>query len=240
MTHEMIRALREYYRRKGITADGFACPHEPECTEVAGDDFVTADEPGIGAEYLARTLPRLAVVLLDPGRMEKGTPTNTRSAPADVEGWHKAQHWYQTHELASWLLSVFEPDLTPSEAAMYFAHLRAVRCCENRPGGGQARSVLYVNCQPYLRKELEIVAPDIIVTQGDDARSSVKKSFDDQEITALEEGGVSYWHLPLGANNKALWFHTYHPGHYRGYWRQKEEDWPVFKTVIRRNFADSC
>lgn len=236
MPHQLIKALRDYYSENGIAADNFSCPHAPECSAKAGEDFTTAREPGLGVKYLSRELPRLCMVSLDPGRLDEPSPLTVRQEPADVDQWDANRHWPQTHVLASELLQVFDPDVGPDEAALYFAHTNAVRCCENRPGGKQARWTLYENCQPYLRRELEILSPDIVVTQGKNARWSVRASFEDDEVEEAEEGDVTYWFLPLGDQKRAPWFHTHHP-RYGGYWTQKEEQWPVYQDVLRRELS---
>lgn len=182
MAHQLTEALHEYYDESGIAAANFSCSHTPECSSEAGEDFTTASGPGLGVKYLSHDLPRLCFVSLDPGKLDEPSPITVRREPADVDQWDANRHWHQTHVLASELLKVFDPDVGPDEAALYFAHTNAARCCENRPGRKQARWTLYENCQPYLRRELEILTPDFVVTQGKRARWSVRASFEHDEL----------------------------------------------------------
>ncbi|PYQ74283.1 MAG: hypothetical protein DMG01_21090 [Acidobacteria bacterium] len=46
----------------------------------------------------------------------------------------------------------------------HFAHMNSAKCCQNNPRNAQAAAVLFENCRPFIAKELELLQPDIIVS----------------------------------------------------------------------------
>lgn len=154
------------------------------------------------------------------------------------------QHWWGTLRFALRILSIFDDKLnklyedlesdygdcrlshkrflnrkqtefqllvTPS-----FAHANAVRCSVNAKNKKQASPILYANCQKYLCEELEILRPDIIVTQGDDAKEGLRRCA--QEIaphanckSGCQPNCSERCKLVLLGGRKVLWICTYHP-----------------------------
>lgn len=56
--------------------------------------------------------------------------------------------------------------------------MRTGKCHSNADGGGEETPKLYRNCGEYLRKEVSILEPDVIVTQGNTVRGmSIKHVF---------------------------------------------------------------
>ena len=71
--------------------------------------------------------------------------------------------------------------------------------------GGEKKpiGILFRNCQKYLPGELEILCPDIIVTQGAEAKKAVGSFYEiletiDEYASTIEMGG-----------REVFWLHTY-------------------------------
>lgn len=142
-------------------------------------------------------------------------------------GW---VHWCGTHLLAAYILhKAAGPPLSGlceeitrvlkgggdpiskskklAEVTPYFAHSNVVKCSISRLGNRQAPVKMYKNCAVYLKGELEILKPDIIVTQGVDA---AKILFDGCTDRVKESD--------LG-DRRVLFFRTHHPAYGR-FWTE--------------------
>jgi len=81
---------------------------------------------------------------------------------------------------------------------------------------------LFDNCRPFLPREIEILAPDVLVTQGNRARDVVEFGIYENEETRFEnlvtldtceDGDKVYTiHVIELFGREIVWFHTYHPG----------------------------
>jgi len=229
----LIRELRAFYRKHGIGAEAFDCPHQRECRSGCSS-FTEAREPHVGAKY-GEGLPRLVVVSLDPGSADhevghrvierRGT---WRPGLWRARGREKTRHWYRTLEMVSLLLSPFHENLESmpvEDVEPYFAHLNSARCCQNKPGRKAADPVLFDNCRQFLAPEVEIFAPDILVTQGDYARMAVEGQFETTSSHRMSTpNGYSMGYSILRiAKSHTLWFHTYHPSMYGRFNEQRRE-----------------
>ena len=123
-----------------------------------------------------------------------------------------------------------------------FAHTNSAKCSMMK--GTQSDPRLFENCRPFIVKEVEILEPDVIVTQGDDAKSVIKAGFPKEtpdrrgarRRTRAGSEGCPFWTLDFG-DKQALWFHTYHP-RFGGFWRQKRECFEAWANVIQARFGE--
>lgn len=177
----MLERLSDYYRAAGISAIGFGCRYERECRATAAR-FTTAKESYVGPKYEAGARPRLVFLSLDSGSASDVADAKTLAAvrrqtlEEDVGRLPHGKHWYLTHELAFALLRPFYPDLTIADSRLYFAHVNSAKCCANNPQRAQASDVLFDNCRAFLPGELAILSPDVIVSQGQAARSVITRA----------------------------------------------------------------
>lgn len=224
----MLQRLYRYYEDKGILSTSFACMHKKQCS-AGSPDFTGPKSAFVSTGYENRSsnLPRLLFLSLDSGSGDrddrKRLPKALRQQEErerDVLALHKGKHWYKTHELAWYIFKRFNPDIRLEDAKGYFAHANSAKCCMNKPGRKQADRVLFRNCREYLRGELEILCPDIIVTQGAEAKRAVESFYkllervDDDEYTSI---------IRINSR-KVFWLHTYHPGAYGAFNRQRNYD----------------
>lgn len=147
-------------------------------------------------------------------------------------------HWHGTHRLAAHILREASPsdsciDVCSkvctmldqddpkasqqlAEVTPYFANANVVKCSIGRLRNAQAPPGMYRTCRDYLRSELAILKPDIVVTQGQDAEDALRRC-------VLELDGISACggrcnpkcsdrcKLVLLCGRRALWIQTYHP-----------------------------
>jgi uracil-DNA glycosylase len=239
----LLNDLDQYYRREGIHAEDFRCrcfsenrSSQSGCKEPCQNSpcFTKAKSSFVGSEY-ETCRPRLLFLSLDPGSGEvdekKRTPEGVRDCEEKrhVESLPRNQHWYITHELASAILNKCRDGvgLKACTATKYFAHVNSAKCCENNPANKQAKDILFENCRRYLKEELRILAPDIVVTQGDKAHESFGLTFapgqwEKWKPKDLLEHQVTVTWQTIRQNN-VLWLLAYHPSHPSFYLRWRGE-----------------
>ena len=84
------------------------------------------------------------------------------------------QHWRGTTTTVRSLLCPFiclapagdSKDKSTKIIEKLFVHVRTGKCCSNADGKKQEPYQLYEKCGGYLKKEVSILEPDVIVTQG--------------------------------------------------------------------------
>ena len=184
-------------------------------------------------------LPRLLFLSLDSGSAHKDPTKRTAEAVRNAElrdcvssrlRKHKNKHWYRTHEMALKLLHPFDENLTIDNLHCHFAHVNSAKCCQNKLRRGQANAVLFKNCRGFVVGELEVLAPDVVVTQGGWAKAAVRDKIEKcrretaetrYRRDALIETGL----LKLGGGSPALWLHTHHPSSYGWFNPQRHHCW---------------
>lgn len=229
----MLGQLREYYEAQGISALGFCCKHQTAC-KTQSPRFTAAQETYVGPDY-GNTVPRLVIMSLDSGSLDADPTTRTMDAvrrrvlAGDVHRLRKVNHWYQTHRLALTLLQPFLPALRVERVSRYFAHVNSAKCCQNNPENQQAHRLLFENCREYIGPEIRILRPDILVTQGKEARHAVEQHFADIDGgESMSDDEVCRYHIiETAPNNRTVWFATHHP-HNPRFWAQSRECWPLY------------
>src|SRR5207248_15701 len=93
----------------------------------------------------------------------------------------------------------------------------------------EARSVLFERCREYLLPELEILCPQVIVTQSRQAARSLSKVLGTEE----QWGSSCRYQSAIICERPVLWIITYHPSARKRYWDEKHACWPEFARVVR-------
>jgi hypothetical protein len=167
--------VSRYYREQGISSvvQPFQCRHLSDCKRNS-PGFVESREPYIGREYEkcgTGLMPRLLFISLDPGQECAASDKRTcvaQQAYEEEDCNHSElpqnSHWYQTHELAWRLLRNFDATVSLGSACRYFAHTNSAKCCMNKLHNRQADGQLFKNCREYIPGEIEVLAPNILVT----------------------------------------------------------------------------
>ncbi len=146
-----------------------------------------------------------------------------------VEKLPKGRHWYETHYWAQQIYSAISDNhISLEEIKDYFCHLNSAKCCQNKPHSKEADITLFRNCRQYLPQEIKIIAPHILITQGDRAREAITDIFRFKKKL--------YEKVYLISHDKLLWVHTYHPGS-RDFYRDQKKDLGNIIKVLRNNMS---
>ena len=209
----MLGELENYYNQNGILATNFTCKHKNECSKDCGE-FTGPKSAFVSVGYENGTLPRLLFLSLDSGSGNKidenrlPLAVREREESRDVAALPKHKHWYRTHELAWYLLKRFDPSLRIENVHDYFAHANSAKCCMNKAQKEKADKILFENCREYLKPELEILAPEIVVTQGNEAKKAILA------LGAHIRGIDDFASIIKLNGKKVFWLHTYHPNNW--------------------------
>lgn len=217
----MLAALERYYKQKGILATRFSCKHKTECSSNCAT-FTGPKSAYVGSGYEQGLLPRLLFLSLDSGSGDKNDEhrlpraVRKQEEERDVLTLAKHKHWFRTHELAWYILKAFNATLRIEEAKKYFAHANSAKCCMNKLQKEKADNVLFKNCQGYLKRELEILDPVIVVTQGNEAKKAILQLLEHRLSTIDEFSSI------ISLNGKQIfWLHTYHPNNWGAFNRHR-------------------
>lgn len=224
----MLEDLTRYYTDRGIAAQAFKCRHQADCSRGAVD-FVSAREAFVGSEYEKGTLPRLLFVSLDPANDVVGRSSDDRTIfavrdwetrqPRPASGGHpkfkKQAHWYQTYEFTHRLLAPIARvrgmgPLSFSEMYKYFAHTNSAKCKDAAAGTGQGPERVFENCREFIPGEVEVLRPDIVVTQGKYARESIAGAFELLLVGVAPSPEYRAEVVAVGSR-PVLKFETHHP-----------------------------
>jgi hypothetical protein len=218
----MLNKLQTYYEQNGILATSFTCKHREECSKDC-EIFTGPKSAFVSTGYESRIFPRLLFLSLDSGSGDKEDKNRLPNAvrhqeeTRDVMSLPKNKHWFRTHELAWYILKRFNPLLKLEEAKGYFAHANSAKCCMNKIQRKKADNVLFKNCQKYLKQELEILNPEIVVTQGNEAKKAILEMLETR-IKYIDD----YSSIIRINDKEVFWLHTYHPNNWGMFNRQRK------------------
>lgn len=234
----LLKKLENYYRNNGILSTDFKCEYFNECrgemkltpenaktAEEVRETFTTAKSALVGECY-GDSVPRLLFVSLDPGSaIREGSPANYSSAksrlPEEVRrinmeraerikcgGEKSAPRIKGTNNLAYCILRAFNSEIAEDAVIKYYAHINSVKCCMNKKDRKKAAGILFRNCRNYLRGEIELLAPEIVVSHGKDAKKGLDYAFRGENITGKPHG---FYICNLREGLSFCWLHTPHP-----------------------------
>ena len=236
----LLSELRKYYKHNGILSTHFNCPYKKICK---GDNhkFYGPKSSYVSIGYEEGKLPKILFLSLDPAVSErdpiKRLPKSIRKIAQNrnVDELPKNLHWYKTHELAFYILKHFKNDLTVEEAKYYFAHVNSVKCSANNPNHKQSRKILFKNCRNYILGELILLDPDIIITQGLEAKKSIEKLVLNKSVNSNK----FYYIIELN-DKKVFWLHTYHPSNYGAFNKQyrKGKGFEKYSKIIYKWYCN--
>ncbi len=226
MTETMFQQLYRYYKDKRILSTSFTCPHKEQCS--AGSQEFTGPKSAFvskGYENKSLDLPRLLFLSLDSGDGDKDdrnrlpeTLRRQEEVERDVLALPKHKHWYRTHELAWYIFKRLDASIRLEDAKKYFAHTNSAKCCMNKLGRKKANKILFKNCQKYLPGELEILRPDVIVTQGAEAKDVIESFY--EPLNRIDE----YASTIRMNSREVFWLHTWHPSNWGAFNKQRNFD----------------
>jgi hypothetical protein len=236
---QLIAQLKDYYGQHHIGAVGFLCTHRSQCS-CGYPKFVEATEPLIGTEY-GIGIPRLVVLSLDPGGADQDPNqriierrNNWKAGGWRPTGREKSQHWYRTLETVHTILSHIDKSIAcivAEDVIPYFAHVNSGRCCQNKDKHASADALLFDNCRGFIPQEIEILSPDVLITQGDYAKRAIDEGINEGKFRVLQTcelvsslGTRTHYSKVNIENHDALWLHTYHPNQKRGLFQKQRKE----------------
>ena len=233
-----IDELREHYKHNGILSTSFTCKSRRACALVNTDSGPKS--AFVGSKY-GWGLPRLLFISLDAGWAEpcaaKRTPEAVRDELERVGAEKSAPntHWYRTHELAHAILSQFDSSLRLKTITPHFAHTNASKCCPSGEKGGNASQVAYLNCHRYLKGEIEVLDPDVVVTQGREAEVGIRALLADEAENPTDEFAAE----ELLCGRRRFLLRTDHPRYVKGFYKQREQSrcWAIYAEAIQRFYS---
>lgn len=213
--------------------DSFCCPNKDACREVcekaynSSDRFLfsprtqeaTVSQSYIKKKYKGHRIPRIVVVSLStPKPVPK--PEQVESKPFSLN-----PHWRGTTTTIRSLLDPFYRCLDPvadkkSQEIIeeLFVHVRTAKCFSNVGGTRQEGGQLYKNCGGYLRREVSILKPDVVVTQGGPAHWQAEEHVFDENAKKTEVEEVEGIAKSIARivrlkkdNRRVYWLKSYFP-----------------------------
>ena len=190
--------LQSFYADNGLLVRDFHCQHALACAEAAGCALYQGSEAHVGTRYGEGL--RVVVVSLDTGG--EGEPMDGRRTTIeglyrpDGDTSHMNPHMRGTTELLHAIYGT-EPNADGGNLYELYAMTNAAKCSRGGPGSAKVPDELYGNCSGYVVQELACLAPQMIVTQGNEAWRALGVA----ERLSDEHQGILYaWVADLSAH----------------------------------------
>lgn len=231
MTDTLRRKFAEYYVECKIHPQHFACPHQDFCRQFAHRRDMTETKMSMVGRHYGEHFPRIVVLSLDPPSGNRGAYVEPHQRTTEcISERHENDdysatrpnnpHWAMTQiivkDILCWFGYVAQPGVAvvkesyagrPIEnVSAFFAHVNVAKCSMNNPGKGQAHRKVHVKCaDSYLAGELKILAPDILITQGNAANEITARLLNAERFSPSDlpcarkidlEGKTTLW-LPM-------------------------------------------
>ena len=243
------KACLEAYEKNFSTTEGFL--FEPR---VEG---VTVSQEYQDRKYHGAPIPRIVVLSLsapqpNPGQYlscpQRKKKQDNKTAENPKTYLDPDKHWSRTLVTVRSILHPFiaSKNLKPveywedgKEIVKLFVHVRTAKCCSNADGGRMEPSKVYANCGGYLRKELNILKPDVIVTQGNYAHREAER----HAFNAIEQVKGLNLERPIAhivnlkeSNRRVYWLQMTFPAK-QWMWRWDKEAGPAIES--EKNVVDA-
>ena len=115
----------------------------------------------------------------------------------------------------------------------------------NNPHNAEANSTLFHNCREYILPEIEILAPEVVVTQGNRAWDVIATELNKKITPLSKEMNLSHnpdydlREIEYPKNKRVMWVHHYHPRSGR-YFAKNLEKYEVYAkeiaTFLRKHY----
>ena len=167
---EYVARLRSFYKESGLLVGDFRCAHADACAQAAGFALTQGAEAHVGTRY--GDALRVVVVSLDTG----GTSHDMAQRREVIEGLHPSggnnPHMKGTTELLKVIFETTSANGVAGNVYEFYAMTNAAKC-SRRDSTAKVPGPLYSNCMKWVEPELVRFAPQLIVTQGNEAYWSI-------------------------------------------------------------------
>lgn len=163
---DIRQKLHEYYLKQGIAVPDFHCKNEADCVKaVHGALLWHGSEAHVGAHYGEPF--RLVIVSLDRG--DGSDDVWQRSAC--IEGLYPPGPNPHMRGTFATLAAVLPAVERTQDLWKHFAMTNAAKCCHKKQGMQAVPQSLYDRCSEYTFGELAVLDPQLVITQGNCAKS---------------------------------------------------------------------
>ncbi|MCY3681236.1 MAG: hypothetical protein OXH16_07550 [Gemmatimonadetes bacterium] len=189
---------------------------------LARTEGVTVSQYYKNRNYRDHRIPRIVVVSLSAPEPDFSSAENAESTKRKTLN----PHWRGTTTTVRSLLHPFieldragdAGDQSTNIIEQLFVHVRTAKCCSSAGGTNQESYRVYQNCGPYLGKELRILKPDVIVTQGNKAHDQAEQHVFDEIVqqTAVQSvqgipNSIARIVSLKGDGRRIYWLRSYFP-----------------------------
>lgn len=242
----MINEMQRYYESRGLIP-GKSCPHRGEC-KGDSDNIRGPKASFIGSKYGNGNQTKLVFISIAPAgniKLSKTTPSASDIDAMDldeVRKWaeseslkdhkYKGRHWGQVYDIAQAIFSEVDNlrEISQEETTPFWCHINAAKC---NLGGekdvAEPPPRFYENCRDYLKGEVEMLAPQIIVSHGKTTYRSISNAFNG---SIIPQSGIDGYRKINTENFQAHWFAMYHPRAYGRYWAHKKKYLDKFIKLV--------
>lgn len=234
------RELRDSYVRSGVASGEFSCPQLPSCQKaVGGRELSNGSDSHVGSSYGQPF--RLVVASMDRGQGSEDIWQRIRSVEALGSTGLNA-HMRGTLHLLRKLIRIEAPQVW-----RHFAMTNTAKCCYSGPGMASVKPALYRNCAPYAVNELDILRPDLIVTQGKKARlftvgrtrvlpgALAEEALEHADCNTVEERSLLHRRVKILSLDRTdtLLLESVHPSARHYWYRFRDQELPLLVRVVR-------
>jgi hypothetical protein len=253
---EKSKELTKFYMDNRIHPLEFNCKNKDICKQYAYNKKMTDAKMSMVGSLYDSTYPKIVVLSLDPPLGEYSPFTDPEKRTTEyITKFHEKDdyslnrpnvHWAMTQITVKDILSLWGLQTIANASIVkesyqgrpiqnvssYFAHVNIAKCSMNNPGKRQANHRVHDLCSGYLKGELEILDPDILISQGSYTNKVVKNIF----LTNKMMNDLPTAELIWVKDKHVLWLPMVHPAHHLkelreqwGFYIQEIEIWKNFK-----------
>lgn len=251
MTAIISEQLNEFYERRGIHPLDFRCSNENTCKQYAYQGQMIETKMSLVGSLYGVQYPRIVVISLDPpdqGNKFKDPERRTTEYIAkltEAENYsinRPNPHWAMTQIIVKDILRHYGYPSIPGAADVltsysgrmidnvtpYFAHVNVAKCSMRDPNKRQAAREVHETCsRAYLSEELNILRPDILITQGKTTNEVLGRLLIGRPI--FDNSLLVTYPIHLSGNS-VLWMPMRHPTQQINKIRQ---DWPTYTAALK-------
>lgn len=172
--------LAEFYSKANIGGgnnDAFACQFRESCHDGIDGSIWMGSDTHVGSEYGEPY--RIVVLSLDRG---EGS-ANLTDRRSEIEG-DDGSNPHMKGTMAT-LHAILNPGERDNSVFRRFAMVNAAKCTPKDASMNMAPAQFFEYCTPHILKEMRILAPQIIVTQGAKAKASIGRHLNPHGKSAL-------------------------------------------------------
>jgi len=222
---DYVDKLREFYKKEKIGRDNFNCRNSEKCfKDLNISEKYRGSEAYVGTNYGKPF--KILFIPLDIGGECKNLKDRRRELEkeAEVDNLRRNRCWHILETLKALKILLEKEDKDEDSVLQEilkegrYSMINSAKCCLGK-NMNQAPWKFFNNCKEYIKAEVEILKPDIIITQGRRAADVFELLYPD-ELKDKGEWFEREGDITVNGNHKALVICAVHPSA-RGRWKKK-------------------